>query len=225
MIERRSKADELMLFHTGRAEQNWVAEDSALLASVTAHVERHFGPVTEIDHDAFPVHAHIDLLIVEPNEKVPGITVATAGMSARPMDGEFYAELMVILPPSTPRDAWPFQLIRDLARFPHEFDTLLWVGHTMPNGDPAKPYGPDTKLCGVVIVPQLINEDAQTFEHDGREVSQLTFWPLHKAEMQVKLDRGMDAFWEMADEARLIECIDPQRPNAAPKRRGRFFRR
>ena len=45
----------------------------------------------------------------------------------------------------------------------------------------------------------------------------LTFWPLHAAEMRVKLDRGMDAFWDMTDEARLIECIDPAAPRA-PRR-------
>jgi hypothetical protein len=226
MRERRSKADELMLYHTDRAQQAWVAEDGALLSAVTAHVERYFGPVTEVLHDEFPVHAHIDLLVVEPNEKCPGITVATAGMSGRPMNGDdAYAELMMILPPSMPREAWPYRVIRDLARLPHEFDTLLWLGHTIPNGDPARPYARDTKLCGAVIAPQMISEDAQSFEHDGHEVAQFTFWPLHAAEMRVKLDRGMDAFWEMADEARLIECIDPQRPDAAPKRRGRFFRR
>jgi hypothetical protein len=225
MIERRSKAGERLTYHTDRAQQGWIEEDAALLASVTRHAEAHYGPVTEIVHDPFPVYAHVDLLIVAPNERVPGITVVTAGMSQRPMDGEHYAELMMILPPTMPRDAWPYRVIHQLASFPHEFDTLLWVGHTIPNGDPARPYGPGTDLCGAVIAPQVINEDAETFQHAGHDVALLTFWPLHQAEMRVKLDRGMDAFWDMTDEARLIECIDPERPSAAPKRRSRLFRR
>ena len=38
-----------------------------------------------------------------------------------------------------------------LARLPHEFQTLLWQGHTVPNGDPALPYARNTKLCGALV--------------------------------------------------------------------------
>ena len=39
MIERRSKAGERLTYHTDRAQQGWIAEDAALLASVTRHDE------------------------------------------------------------------------------------------------------------------------------------------------------------------------------------------
>ena len=118
---------------------------------------------------------HIDLHIVMPTEERPAITVVTSGMSERPMRspaGDLYAELMLVLPPTwpTPDDPdfespsgyWPYRLLKELARLPHEYDTLLWTGHTVPNGDPPQPYGPNTKLCGALIAPMLIAPEAPT---------------------------------------------------------------
>lgn len=56
-----------------------------------------------------------------------------------------YAELVISLPPFWPLDEqswrderhyWPVRLLKTLGRLPHEYDTWLGVGHTIPNGDP-----------------------------------------------------------------------------------------
>ena len=48
----------------------------------------------------------------------------------------------------TPGGYWPYRMLKELARLPHEFDTFLWKGHTVPNGDPPQPYGPNTPAVG-----------------------------------------------------------------------------
>ena len=30
---------------------------------------------------------------------------------------------------------------------PHGYDTWLWEGHTVPNGDPPEPFADNTELC------------------------------------------------------------------------------
>jgi len=56
-----------------------------------------------------------------------------------------------------------------------ELMIVLWSGHTVPNGDPPEPYAPNTKLCGALIAPPV------------------AVWPLHADEMELKLDKGLEA--------------------------------
>jgi hypothetical protein len=55
------------------------------------------------------------------------------------------AELVMALPAEWPLEQseledesnyWPLGLLKMLARLPHEFETFVWFGHTIPNGDP-----------------------------------------------------------------------------------------
>ena len=39
---------------------------------------------------------------------------------------------------------WPVQWLKMMARMPHEYETWLWTGHTVPNQDPPRPYGRGT---------------------------------------------------------------------------------
>jgi hypothetical protein len=68
---------------------------------------------------------------------------------------------MICLPPDWPleivsqkdvRHYWPIYLLKMLARFPHQFNTWLWCGHTMPNGDPVEPYADNTQLCCALLM-------------------------------------------------------------------------
>jgi Suppressor of fused protein (SUFU) len=124
-----------------------------------------------------------------------------------------------------PEGLWPYKLLQDLAELPHRFNTALWTGHTVPNGDPPTPYAPNTKLCGALLVRPLIAPDGfQTLRVHDREIQFLAVIPLHRDEMQLKLDQGLDALFELMDAAEIIEILDVDRPSVIPKRR-RFFRR
>ena len=113
-----------------------------------------------------------------------------------------------------------------LARLPHEFETFLYHGHTVPNGDPPEPYAANTELCCAWIAPPVLTPDGfgELTMADGRVVHFYAFVPIYEDEMKLKLDRGDDALIEAMDEHGGTELLDPRRPSVAPRRRGLFRR-
>lgn len=149
--------------------------------------------------------------------------------------GDLWAELMIVLPPTwpsgdsdelrRPEGRWPFRLLQDLAQLPHQFNTTLWTGHTVPNGDPPEPYARNTKLCGALVMPPVIAPDGfETLRVGEREIQFFGVFPLHRDEMQLKLDRGLDALLDLMDEAEITEFLEADRPSVIPKRRRLFGR-
>lgn len=195
------------------------------MRAVEAHVEAHLGEVAVVWHELVSLHVHVDVLIVEPTQERPWRTLVTVGMSQFPMLGEggetWYAELVMALPPDWAIErpeggaSWPLTLLQFLARLPHQYDTLLWTGHTVPNDDPPQPYAESTSLCGALIAPLLLGPDElATLPHDGHEISFLSVIPLHAAEMDYKLANGTAALYDRLDEAELSELLDERRPSA-----------
>src|SRR4051794_18154576 len=163
MGEEESVGGSRIYRHDASAPGELTAGDEGLVDAVSDHVEQHFGTVDHVLHELVSPYVHVDLHVVMPTKQRPAITVVTSGMSQRAMPGGLYAELMVLLPPSWPTEGhpsfesdesyWPFGLLKQLARLPHEFKTRLWQGHTVPNGDPPRPYARNTELCGALIGP------------------------------------------------------------------------
>jgi len=56
-------------------------------------------------------------------------------------------------------------------------------------------------------------------------LQELAWLPLHADEMQLKLDKGTDALYDVLDEASLTEILDVDRPSVAPAKRRGWFRR
>jgi hypothetical protein len=238
MSTERSKGGSRILRHETRVPPERVAGDQGLANAVADHIEKHFGDPELVLHEEVSAYVRVDLHVVMPTEERPAITVVTSGMSERAMPGGVYAELMLVLPPTWPtwgdpaletdEGYWPYRLLKDLARLPHEFDTRLWSGDTVPNGDPPQPYARNTKLCGALIGPMVMQEHkgAEVFEYDGHEIRLFAVWPLHADEMRVKLDHGLDRLYDLLDEARIIEIVKPDRPSVVPRRGVRkLFRR
>ena len=149
--------------HDNPAPAELAEGDQGLIDAVSDHVRKHFGEPESVLHEIISTYVHVDLHVVMPTEERPVITVVTSGMSERPMPGDVYAELMLVLPPTWPTQGdpafeteegyWPYRLLKTLARLPHEFQTRLWLGDTVPNGDPPERYARNTKLCGALIAP------------------------------------------------------------------------
>jgi hypothetical protein len=167
-------------------------------------------------------------------------------MAERPMrqpegvSGCEFAELCVCLPADWPglgdagrgpspgdpnhpwrdeRHYWPLRWLKVLARFPHDYQTWLWAMHTMPNGDPPRPFAPGTGLCGMMLVPNpLLPEAFEELRVGDREVRFWTLMPLHADEMQFKLDHGAEALLEAFAEAGVTPLIDNARPSVLARR-------
>ncbi len=208
-------------------------------AELEAHVERHFGKITSVFHELISDLVHVDVHVIPPTGYRPQWTLFTTGMSGRAMkvppsaNGYELAELMIHLPPDWPVDTtpdaqvqetaesfWPIQVLKFLARFPHEYDTWLGFGHTVPNGDPAEPYAPGTALAGALLLPPLnVPEDARAVKlQDGRKVHLYTVHFLTPEEMSFKLNRGTDALLALFDEHKVSEVLDPKRASTVKRR-------
>lgn len=196
--------------------------------AIERHIERYIGRPAFVWHEIVSDLVHIDVDLVEPSPTRPYNTLITSGMSDLPMtvpdgaDCSRYAELMMCLPADWPltQEAlgaesayWPIRLLKMVARLPHEYDTWIAAWHSVPNGDPATSYAPDSLFAGVVVAPMVNCEpEARTITTDaGKEISLLALVPLQPAEMQLKLTEGTNALIAALDRGNVSELLDPAR--------------
>jgi hypothetical protein len=109
---------------------------------------------------------------------------------------------------------WPIRWMKILARMPHHLKTWLGPFHTVPNGDPAEPFAPGTRLCCWWLLPPVSvpREAYEVTLTDGRMVRLLTLHALYPEEMRFKLDRGSDALLDEFDRANVSEVLTLSRP-------------
>jgi hypothetical protein len=212
--------------------------DEQLIDAVAEHVERHIGPIERVLHEIISPVVHLDVYHVLPSETLPWHTLVTCGMAAKPMRAPepdlAFGELTLALPPDWPmgeedwndeRHYWPVRLLKLLGRLPHEYDTWLGNGHTIPNDDPPMAYAPGTRLCGAIVADPLLAPEA--FRRLDRPAGPVRFYgvvALHGAEMDYKLAKGADALYDRLSDAGVSELVDPGRAPVveAPRRRGLF---
>lgn len=199
-------------------KQDNVAE-MLYIEEITAHFDKVFpGRVTNVFHEIISDVVHIDVHFMEPTDEEPFRVVYTTGMSDLLMtlpdelEKEWghlrRAELMFFLPESWPIDTeafkderyyWPVRTLKQLARFPHEYNTWLGYGHTIPNSAEYDTYAENTELNGVVL--SELREDISTIKtKDGNSINIYSMIPLYKEEMDYKLENGMDALLEKLSE-------------------------
>jgi suppressor of fused protein SUFU len=202
--------------------------DSGLIEAMHDHLERCFpgwdGPVL---HERISPTIHLDVMVVRPSADYPCLRLVTCGMAELPMrvppqwSETPYAELTIALSPGWPvsmeafheeRFNWPIQLLKHLARMPHEGATFLWTGHTA-HGDRSHPYAPDTGLCASLIVPPMIAPPGfgELNAGRGRSVRILGVLPLYAEELEVKLRCGPRALADSIAAADLTDVVDPYR--------------
>lgn len=208
---------------------------------ISTHIQQHIGRIEMVFHEVISDLVHIDLHWVKPTPENPYHTLITSGMSNLPMkvppgaENFRFAELMLSLPSEWPmtmddfedeRHYWPLRLLKMLARFPHEYKTWLYIGHTVPNDDPTKPYAPNTRLCCALLMPPLLTAaEFRTLQIDAeRTIHFYSLIPLYREEMEFKLASGFDSLIDCFDKHEISELLDVDRANvcAAAKKRGWF---
>lgn len=197
---------------------------------IEAHVAEHIGPIATVLHEIVSQSVHLDILRIDPTAKRPFTTLVTMGMSDLPMavpeprinQHMRFAELMLCLPPDWPVDLetlteerhfWPYRLLKDLARLPHVYDSWLWLGHSVPNGKPARPYAAGTALCGAVLLPPTTAPTGFRLldAGNGKEISFHAVFPVTGAEMALKLKDGAEALARRLAKAGVTEIVAPGR--------------
>lgn len=211
------------------------------LIRVQEHVEHFFGTVDLVFHEIVSDSIHLDVLYVKPTTEQPFHTFVTMGMSNMPMtathetDGGPFAELMICLPeewevpdqydvigdPETYEIYWPIYWLKTLARFPHEHNTWLGSGHTIPNGDPAQPFATNTGMSTMLVLePVGVSKDFWELHlSDEKSIKFFNLVPLYAEETQLKLDEGMDALLDKLSELGSGLVMDAARPNSCKRKR------
>ena len=191
------------------------------------------------DREGFVYHeiisdlVHINVNLMKPTKQQPFYVAYTTGMSDRPMtlpdelaDHEElkYAEVFLFLPGDwdlgkefqlgsdvPPECFWPIHMLKFLARFPHEYDTWLGPGHTIPNGPDYSPLGPGVDFGGVVLAVNGALDKVEA--RDGRRINLLFAIPAYQEEIEYKLKYGMDALLKRFSEENVPMVLDIHRPN------------
>lgn len=201
-----------------------------LCGELTGFLEDGLGVVESTHVELVPGDPAVDVLIVAPGPGRAFRTLVTCGMAVRAMDPPEglgacrFAELVLCLPEGWPLEdpdgagLWALSMLRRLARVPHETGAWLWADHTVPNGDPPRPWGPGTELCGALVrAPSLVFDGFARFEAQaGAAVQLLGVVGLDARELDFAADRGGAALSERLREAGVTELLDPARASVAP---------
>lgn len=204
------------------------------LELIDQHIETYLGPVHMVWHELVSEIVHIDVHHIKPTDSRPFQTLVTSGMSDRPMNApsgaeEFrFAELVMTLPADWPigeeefkdeANWWPIRLLKMLARFPHEFNTWLWWGHSMPNGDPPAAWHESTKQSGVVLLgPTMVPDDFHMLDcGEEKKIHFLSVVPVYTEEMNAKLKYGTEYLTELFVKNDIDDIVNPNRKNVCKK--------
>lgn len=236
--ERSESGAPIFRHSASEARSELVGGVSQFTEAVETHIDKHFNQRGPVYHEIVSDLIHLDIEMIEPTADRPFTTLITNGMSSLPMNApqgaeqKKYAELVLSLPPDWPlaqeslaneRNYWPIRWLKELARLPHTYNSWLWASHTVPNGDPPKPFADNTKLCCALILrPILVPESFHCLEvTPNTTIHFLSFIPIYKEEMNLKLQKGLDPLLSLLDKAKVNELLDINRPNTC--KRG-FFR-
>jgi hypothetical protein len=208
------------------------------LQQIRSHVERHIGHIDRVFRGD-PASGTADVLHVQPVDSRPYHTLITAGMSSIAMpvppevDAPHRLELMMTLPEdwkpdrdlSDQRVHWPTHLLQSLSRLPREQpDRWLAWGHTIPNGTPPQPLGPQTALCGVIIAPSLLVPVAfYEMSIDGERVAFYSAIPLYREELELQQREGMESLLGRLLHKDINDVVYLKRRNVAKKKRFGLF--
>ena len=233
-----SEADELspsgdpILRHQGEDREWEVPQESGRnLEDLQDHVEKYLGPIETVFHEMMSDRVHLDVLFVPATDERPFHVLVTSGVSDLPMtvpegaEGFSRAELMIALPGSWPmthdsfKDEavyWPIRWLKSVGRLPHDYNTWIGWGHTIPNGDPPSAIA-NTEFTGMLLVPPywLDQEFFQFESSSGDTVTLYDMVPLYTEEMEFKLHRGAEELEELLGESGVYGVLDVTRPNVA----------
>jgi len=236
----RSESGGPIYRHQAR-ERDWTAPQHATehLAEVEAHVEKYIGKIETVFHELASDLIHLDVLFIPATEDRRYHVLVTSGVSDEPMNvpeglEKFRrAELLIALPAEWPlsqlsfndeNNYWPIRWLKTIGRLPHEYETWIGWGHTIPNGDPPEKIA-NTRFAGVMVTAPywLPEEFFQLQTKAGETISFYHLIPLYYEEMDLKLKKGADALEELFEKQNLSFILDIKRPNVAASKG--WFRR
>lgn len=206
-----------------------VASGDSSIEEISNHIEKHVGKVDMVFHEIISDKVHLDVHWVKPTPERPFHTLITSGMSDKPMNAPEgmedakYAELSICLPKDwkiseedfkDENNYWPIRWLKYMARFPHDYNTWLWWGHTVPNGNLAEPFAENTNLDTMLLLPGVMFEKGyHQLVLPHKTISFFALIPLYKEEVELKLKEGVEALFEGFNKHQVSDIFQLDRPN------------
>lgn len=199
---------------------------------VAEHIAAHLGAPALVFHDTVADPVQVDIHVIRASTHYPFLRLVTSGMSKRPMTvpegAPPYGELMMSLPPDWKLDEesvkderwyWPVALLRHLSHYPHREATWIGLGHTVPNGHPAKPYTADAAFTGAILLPPVsAPEPFHSVSVDGKDVYFHCVVPLYPEEMGLVRRRGFPELLDRFNDKNITDVVVPGRVNSVKKK-------
>jgi hypothetical protein len=239
--QERSEAGNPIYRHKKEQENKFTpaSGDGENIEAIDDHITKHIGPVEMVFHEIVSDHVHIDIHWVKATAERPYHVLVTSGMSDKPMhtpaeiDAPNYLELCILLPPDWKIDEkafkdennyWPVRWLKIVARLPHQYNTWVGYGHTIPNGENSDPFASGTKLGCVILLPSLtLPQDFFELKTEHKTITFFCLYPLYKEEVDFKMKYGTDKLLDEFDKSGISDILDVNRPNAcASKKKGLF---
>ncbi len=230
--------DSRILRHTERKKKlEYSMGDDELVEKIDNHITKYIGKVTNVYHELVSADVHLDIFHVPPSRKRNYHTLITGGMSELPMNTPKeierlrFAELVMTLPANWPLpkgpveevpNNWPLKWMEILGKFPHAFDTFIGWGHTIPNGDPPEPFAPNTKLCCMLLLSNLLDpEEFYTLKiSDEKTIFFYDLFPIYREEMEYILKYDSDKILPLFQKNKIGNILDIERKNVCKRRLG-----
>ncbi len=203
--------------------------------AILTHIEQNIGEIESVFHEVVSDLVHIDVYWVKPTKDLPFHALITSGMSDKPMtvpeglEEHQFAELCILLPNSwsineeafkDENNYWPVRWLKKIARFPHEYDTWIGYGHTIPNGKHADPFAENTKFGCMLLLPSLTlgSEFYNLKINEEKTINFYCLYPLYKEEMDFKLKKGTNDLLDKFEKYHVLDVINLSRENTCLKK-------
>lgn len=210
------------------------AHTAGHLEEIQTHIEEHIGEVGTVFHEIASDLIHLDVLFIPATAKRPYHVLVTSGVSDEPMkvpqgmEEHNRVELVMALPKEWPltqesfkneNHYWPVRWLKQIGRLPHEYNTWIGWGHTIPNGDPAEPIA-NTRFTGVMLSPpySLAPDFFQLKAKNGNTIRFYALIPLYQEEMDFKLKRGAEALEGKLEKQNVDFIVNTSRSNVVEKK-------
>lgn len=204
------------------------------LEEVEAHVEKHIGKIETVFHEIVSDIIHLDVLFIPATVKRPYHVLVTSGVSDEPMKVPEGAEdfnrveLIIALPKEWPltqesfkseSNYWPVRWLKTIGKLPHEYDTWVGWGHTIPNGNPPEPIA-NTQFTGFMLTPpySLPPEFFKLKTIKGDIITFYVLTPLYQEEMDFKLKNGAEPLEKKLEKQNVEFVVNTSRTNVVKKK-------
>jgi len=209
--------------------------EESSMEEISDHIEKYVGEIHMVFHELISDQVHIDVHWVKPSKDLPFHTLVTSGMSDKPMqtpddlEGCDYAELSICLPEDwkvseedfkDENNYWPLRWLKFLARFPHEYNSWIGYGHTIPNGNPPDAFADNTKMTTMALLPSIVlDEDFRTLKLENKSINFFTLLPLYNEEVDLKMKKGIEALFDGFDQHGVNDILQVDRQNTAKRKK------